>query len=161
MTTHRGADVETRGPRDAITQAARPASSSRARRSQATRALIALESAVAICGIAGGLFMATHPLTMMPLRYLEGTWFHTWRWPGVALLCFVGLAPALVVVATLLGRRAALVGHFAVGLGLVAWIVLEAVWVVVSPGLQIGFGLVGVVIVVLAAIELHARSTSP
>lgn len=121
------------------------------RRRRIVGVLVALESVVSVSGIAGGLFMATHPLTMMPLRYLEGTWFHTWRWPGIALLGFVGLAPALVVLATLVGHRYARLGHYAVGVGLVAWIVLEAAWVVVAPALQITFGLVGVAIVVLAA----------
>jgi hypothetical protein len=96
------------------------------------RALVALESLVSVCGLGGGAFMASRPMTMMPLRYLEGTFFHTWRWPGLALLFFVGILPALAVVATLQRRRIEMVGHFGVGVGLVAWILLEATWVVVS-----------------------------
>ena len=45
----------------------------------------------------------------MPLRYLEGTWFHTWRWPGLALLFFVGVCPALAAVAALRRRPEAIV----------------------------------------------------
>jgi hypothetical protein len=32
---------------------------------------------------------------------IEGTWLHTWRWPGVAFFLFVGICPALVAAATL------------------------------------------------------------
>lgn len=112
--------------------------------------LMGLELFVSLCGLGGGIYMATHPLTTMSLRYLEGTWFHTWRWPGLALIFFVGVCPALVVIATLLGRHAATIGHVCVGTGLVAWVALEAAWMVVSPGLQIAFGLVGGLIVALA-----------
>ena len=117
------------------------------------RTLIGLESFVSMCGLAGGLWMATHPLTMMPLKYLEGTWFHTWRWPGIALFAFVGVAPALAIVAALRRHPWAMAGHIGVGLGLVAWIVVEALWVVVSPALQVTFLLVGVAILALAAGE--------
>ena len=130
----------------------------RAPLSGVVRALIVIESVVSLSGLAGGAFMASHPKTMMPLRYLEGTWFHTWRWPGVALFVFVGLAPAIVVASAVGRHRYALVGHVGVGVGLVAWIILEAAWVVVSPGLQITFALAGVSIVVLAALE-RARVT--
>ena len=119
----------------------------------AERVLIALEGFMAVCGLAGGLYMASHPTTTMPLRYLDGTWFHTWRWPGVALAFFVGVCPAVVAGATWRRRPAATIGHVAVGLGLVAWILLEAAWVVVSPALQITVGLVGVVILVLGTRE--------
>lgn len=101
--------------------------------------------------------MVSHPTTAMSLTYLHGTWFDTWRWPGVALLFFVGVCPALAVVATLQGRRIEMVGHFGVGVGLVAWILLEATWVVVSPGLQLSFGMIGVVIVALALGERNRR----
>ncbi len=117
------------------------------------RILVAVESLVSISGLAGGIHMATHPMTAMPLEYLEGTWFHTWRWPGLALLFFVGICPASVVIATIQGRKVEVWGHLAVGIGLVAWILLEAAWVVVSPGLQILFGMIGVFIVVLAVAE--------
>jgi hypothetical protein len=101
--------------------------------------------------------MVSNPLTAMPLKYLKGTWFHTWRWPGVALLFFVGVSPALSVVATFLRHRFEIVAHVAVGAGLVAWILIEATWMVVSPGLQITIGVIGVMIIVLAISELNRR----
>jgi hypothetical protein len=122
------------------------------------RILVALEGLVSLCGLGGGAYMTTHPTTIMPLRYLDGTWFHTWRWPGVALFVAVGVGPALAVVATLIRHRLEMVGHVAVGVGLVAWIVIEVTWIVVSPALQIAFGGVGVLVVVLAAREYSLRS---
>jgi hypothetical protein len=116
--------------------------------------LVGLETFVSLCGVGGGIYMATHPLTTMSLRYLEGTWFHTWRWPGLALILFVGVAPAFVVVSTILRRREAAVGHLCVGIGLVAWVALEAAWIVLSPGLQIAFGAIGGLIVALALTDL-------
>ncbi len=121
------------------------------------RSLITLEGLVSIGGLAGGLYMATHPLTMMPLKYLDGTWFHTWRWPGVALFFFVGAGPMLAVVATVQRRPIATLGHFAVGLGLMTWIVIEATWMVVSLPLQLTFGLIGLAIAVLAISERRRR----
>jgi len=97
--------------------------------------------------------MATHPATAMPLRSLSGTWFHSWRWPGIALIFFVGVCPLLVAVATLRGRNIALIGHLCVGMGLIAWVALEAAWIVVSPGLQLVVGAIGAVILVLGARE--------
>ncbi len=113
------------------------------------RALVVLESFVSVCGFGGGTYLATHPRSAMPLKYLEGTWFDSWRWPGVALFFFVGVCPVLAVLATLQRRRVATTAHLLVGVGLVAWIVVEVLWMVVSPPLQITFASIGVVIVVL------------
>ena len=124
------------------------------------KVLIALELFVSLCGLGGGVYMATHPLTTMSLRYLQGTWFHTWRWPGLALILFVGVCPALVALATLMSRREASVGHLCVGIGLVAWVTLEAAWIVVSPGLQIAFGAIGMLIIALAIMD-SIRSGDP
>ena len=118
------------------------------------RALASLEGFVSACGLAGGAYMASHPMTVMPIEYLRGTWFDTWRWPGLFLFFFVGVCPALVVIATLLRLRVAALGHLCVGVGLVAWILLEATWVVVSPGLQLAVGAIGTAILVLGVREL-------
>jgi hypothetical protein len=55
----------------------------------------------------------------------------------------------------LLRLRIAIIGHVSVGVGLVAWILLEAAWVVVSPGLQGTFGVIGLVIFVLGLREVR------
>jgi hypothetical protein len=117
------------------------------------RTLVVLEGLVSVCGLGGGVFMATHPVTAMPLGYLEGTWFHTWRWPGLALFFFVGVCPAVVAAAAVMRLPGAALGHVCVGTGLVVWILVEATWVVVSPPLQVAVALVGVVILVLGVAE--------
>lgn len=119
------------------------------------RALIGLEGFLAVCGLGGGVYLMTHPLTAMPIRYLQGTWFGTWRWPGIALFAFCGVGPLLALGATLRRMPVAIVGHLCVGIGLVAWIVLEAAWIVVSPPLQVTMGLIGVAILVLVACDLR------
>jgi len=117
------------------------------------RALIGLELLIAVCGLGGGIYLSTHPTTALSLTYLHGTWFHSWQWPGLALMFFVGVCPLLVAVAALRGRRIASIGHLCVGVGLIAWVVLEAAWIVVSPGLQIVVGAIGALILVLGAPE--------
>ncbi len=120
----------------------------------AAKALVAHQAFLAACGLGGDLYLATNPLAAMPMHYLEGTWFHTWRWPGLALVFFVGVCPALAAGAALRRMPVALIGHFCVGIGLVPWIVLEATWVVVSPPLQIVMGLVGITIFALGTYEV-------
>ena len=105
-------------------------------------------------GLSGGIFMTTHPLTVMSLKYLDGTWFHTWRWPGLALLFFVGLCPAMTIVASIRRWRIAPLGHLCVGIGLISWVTLEAAWIVTSAGLQIAFGVIGAAIAYLGFLEL-------
>jgi hypothetical protein len=118
------------------------------------RVLVGLESFISLCGLGGGIYLASRPLTAMPLTYLAGTGFDTWRWPGLALFLFVGVCPAMVAAATLWRMRVAKLGHLLVGIGLVAWILLEAAWVVVSPPMQVAIGLIGIAILVLAVREL-------
>jgi hypothetical protein len=123
------------------------------------RVLVGLESFISLCGLGGGIYLATRPLSAMPLTYLAGTGFDTWRWPGLALFLFVGVCPAMVVAATLRRMPVAKLGHVCVGIGLVAWILLEAAWVVVSPPMQVAIGLIGIAIFVLAVHEI-ARGAS-
>lgn len=121
------------------------------------RALVTLESFVSACGVGGGTYMTSHPQSAMPMKYLEGTWFDSWRWPGIALFFFVGVCPILAVLATLQRRRVATTAHLLVGVGLVTWIIVEVLWMVVSPPLQITVASIGVAIVALAVTQ--ARRT--
>ena len=125
---------------------------STSRLSPELRVLVGLEAFVSLCGLGGGLYLITHATMALPVRYLVGTWFTTWRWPGVALLVLVGVCPAVVAVATLLRHPLAWPGHVCVGVGLVAWVTLEAAWMVVNLALQIAFGAIGVVIAVLGVV---------
>ncbi len=118
------------------------------------RAPVGLEGLLALSGLGGGFYLATSPSDAMPMRYLEGTWFHTWRWPGLALFFFVGVCPALAAGAALFRMPSARLGHFCVGIGLVAWILLEAAWIVVSLPLQLFMGLIGLSIVALALYDV-------
>ncbi len=129
----------------------------KSRLSPGLRTLVALEAFVSLCGLGGGSYLITHATTALPVRYLGGTWFSTWRWPGVALLVLVGVAPGVVAVATLLRHPLARLGHVCVGVGLVAWVTLEAAWVVVSPPLQITFGAIGLLITILGIVEWRAE----
>ena len=119
----------------------------RARRwDQADRLALSLETLCAVAGIGGGVDLVARPADAMPLRYLSGTVFTSWRWPGVALLVLVGLGAALAALAELRRWPVAPWGHVAYGIGLVAWVCLEAAWVVVFLPLQVPFGIVGAVI---------------
>ena len=140
-----------------------PHTTERRRRVQ-WKVLLALESFVSLSGFGGGIYMTTHPLTVMSVRYLHGTWFHTWRWPGVALVFFIGICPALVILSSVRHLKIAPIGHLCVGIGLIAWVALEAGWIVTSPGLQIAFGVIGAVIAYLGFLSQldsrHVRGTS-
>ncbi len=155
----------TTGPDDRLTRSAAPPRKGAAPSTRPLRgpekALVALETFLSVCGLGGGLYLATHPSTAMPLRYLDGTWFHTWRWPGLALFFFVGICPALAAGAALRRMPIASLGHLAVGVGLMAWILLEAAWVVVAPGLQIVFGLLGLAVLALGVYDLVRRDPRP
>lgn len=124
-----------------------------ARRRRLERALVALEALVSVSGLGGGAYLMARPTTAMPMRLLAGTGFASWRLPGVALFVLVGVAPGIVAVAATRGLRAARVGHLLVGAGLVAWIVVEMLWVVVTWPLQIAYASMGVAIVVLALLD--------
>lgn len=119
------------------------------------RILIGLESFTALCGLAGGAYLMLFRLSAMPMSDLDGTWFHSWFWPGVALAFFVGLCPLVVAIATWHRLKIARIGHIVVGLGLVLWILLEVAWIAVSPPLQILVAAVGIGILALGIRELR------
>ena len=117
----------------------------------------------ALGAIGGGAGLVQDPVENigMPLSMLEGSPFSDFLVPGLILLIVVGLPP-LVAVYGLAGRRRwgrwfAIVA----GAGLVIWIITEVVLLGYLPGtglgLQIGMGLLGVLILVMALVRPTRR----
>jgi hypothetical protein len=119
-------------------------------------ALLTLTLLQAAGAIGGGVGLVRDPVKNigMSVSLLEGTPFKDYLIPGLILLIVVGLFSLLVFVGLLLRRKAAWWLSLASGGGLVIWIVSEVALLGYLPGagiaLQIIFGLVGAMILVLA-----------
>ena len=117
----------------------------------------------ALGAIGGGAGLVQDPVENigMPLSMLEGSPFSDFLVPGLILLIVVGLPP-LAAVYGLAGRRRwgwwlAIVA----GVGLLIWIITEVALLGYLPGtgigLQIGMGLLGVLILVMALVRPTRR----
>jgi hypothetical protein len=119
-------------------------------------ALLVLTAVQALGAIGGGIGLVADPTNNigMPVSQLEGTPFNDYLIPGLILLIVVGLFSLLVFVGLLLRWKAAWWLSLASGGGLVIWIITEIALLGFLPssgtGLQITFGVVGVLILVLA-----------
>mgnify|MGYP000910627319 FL=1 len=121
----------------------------------------------ALGAIGGGAGLVQDPVENigMPLSMLDGSPFSDFLVPGLILLIVVGLPP-LVAVYGLAGRRRwgwwlAIVA----GVGLLIWIITEVALLGYLPGtgigLQIGMGLLGVLILVMALVRPTRRYLTP
>lgn len=126
-------------------------------------ALIALTAIQALGGIGGGVGLVRDPVNNigLPIEWLEGSPFKDYLIPGLTLLVVLGLFPLLVLYGIVRRRRWSWWLSVAVGAGLVIWIITEVAVVGYQPGvalnMQIGFGLVGVAILVLALVRPTRR----
>jgi hypothetical protein len=110
-------------------------------------------------GLAGGLSLVIKPdgsIMKMPLSYLDGSPFSDFLLPGLILFLVLGVLP-LVAAAGLWMRRAwGWYAAFAVGCGLMIWILVE-ITIIPFSWLQPVFGVVGVLIFAIAALKSVRR----
>jgi hypothetical protein len=122
-------------------------------------ALMVLLAIQALGATAGGMGLVQDPVNNigMPLSMLEGSPFSDYLVPGLILLILVGLLPLLVLYGLARRHRWGWWLAVAAGAGLVIWIVTEVVMLGYLPGagigMQIGFGVLGVIILVLALVR--------
>jgi hypothetical protein len=135
----------------------------KSRRPGTVLALIVLTFIQAAGAIAGGIGLVRDPIENigMPLSMLEGSPFKDYLIPGLILLIVVGLFSLLVFAGLLRKWKPAWWLSLASGGGLIIWIITEGVMLGYLPGtgigMQIGMGVLGVAIVVLALLRPTRR----
>jgi hypothetical protein len=131
----------------------------RPRRPAAAWILLALLLIQGIGGFAGGLSLAVRPdgsLMGMPVSYLDGSPFGDYLVPGLILLLVLGVLPLAAAVGLWLRRPWAWYASFVVGCGLMIWILVE-ITIIPYDVLQIVFGVVGALIVLVALMRSVRR----
>ena len=134
-------------------------SAARSSRPAAVWALMALLLLQGISGIAGGVALVAAPdgrIMQMPVSYLDGSPFSDYLIPGLILLLVLGVFPLVVLAELWLRPRPAWYGTFAVGCGLIIWILVEVLIIPLSV-LQAFFGVVGVLIAVVTLLPAERR----
>jgi hypothetical protein len=110
-------------------------------------------------GLAGGLSLTIGPdgsIMKMPLSYLDGSPFPDFLIPGLILFLVLGVLPLVAVAGLWLHRRWGWYVAFAVGCGLMIWILVE-VTIIPFSWLQPAYGVVGVLIFAVAALKSVRR----
>jgi hypothetical protein len=134
------------------------------RRPRSVRALIALLALQALGAIGGGVGLVQDPVNNigMPVSLLEGTPFSDYLWPGVILLVVVGIFPLGVLHGVLRRRLWGWWLALAAGGGLMIWIIVEGILLGylsgAGIGLQIVYGLIGLLVVIAALLQPPRRS---
>jgi hypothetical protein len=126
-------------------------------------ALMVFLAIQALGAIGGGIGLVQDPVDNigMPLSMLEGSPFSDYLVPGLILLIVVGLLPVVVLYGLARRRRWGWWLAVAAGAGLVIWIITEVALLGYLPGtgigMQVGMGLLGVIILALALVSPTRR----
>ena len=127
----------------------------RPRRPAALWGLIVVLIFQALGGLAGGIALVAAPddsVVKMPVSSLEGSPFSDYLVPGLILLLVLGVVPLVAAIVLLLRRRVGWFPAFAVGCGLIIWLVVE-ITIVPFSWLQPAYGVVAAALVILALVK--------
>lgn len=107
-----------------------------------------------ISGVSGGGTLMLDPsgsTIQLPLKLLSGTPFHTYLIPGFILLTVLGIFPLIVLYGLWNLQGWSITGALLVGVFLIIWILVEITMVgyISQPPLQLIYGIIGVVILLL------------
>lgn len=121
-------------------------------------ALIALELFLALGALFGGGGMLLSPdgsAMGLPPDMLDGSGFDSFLVPGMLLLLANGVLPVAVAIAELRRESWARYGHVAVGAVLTGWIAIQGVLIGFGHWLQIGYLVMGLIILALGLVALR------
>lgn len=120
------------------------------------KALIFCTAFQAISGLSGGAALLLDPsgqLLNLPEYWLDGTPFTDYFVPGLILFSILGVFPIIVLTSLLREKDYSAKLSFLLGLTLIIWIITEIIIIGYKPDppLQLIYGLLGLVIFVLAS----------
>lgn len=109
----------------------------------------------AISGLLGGYALLSDPTgeyVGLPAFWLQRTPFQNYLIPGIILLTILGIFPILVFAGLIIRSRWALISARLLGYALIIWIATEIYFIgyQTEPPLQLIYGLLGVIILLLA-----------
>jgi len=109
--------------------------------------LVVLEVILVIGAGAGGIALMARPESGlgMGVASLSKSPFDNFLIPGIILFVANSLLPLAVVVVTFLKVRWSYLGHVAVGMSLLIWIVVEVIWIAYN-WLQPAFGVMALLV---------------
>ncbi len=122
------------------------------RRPAAAWILLILLLVQGLGGVGGGLSLVLKPdgsVMGMPVSHLDGSPFSDYLIPGIILLLVLGVLPLVAAAGLWVRRSWAWYVSFAVGCGLMIWILVEITIIPYDP-LQIVFGVIGALIVLVS-----------
>lgn len=107
-----------------------------------------------LSGIAGGIGLMLDPTgasMQIPLRWLDGSPFHTYLIPGTVLFTVLGLFPLACFVGLLKRWRTAWYAALLIAAALIIWLIVEMLVIGYQPQppLQAVYGLVGLLMLFL------------
>jgi hypothetical protein len=127
-------------------------------------ASLVLLGALAGAGVFGGIALLAAPdgsALGLDLLLLPDWYPSDYRWAGILLLLGFGAAPILVGSALLLRPRWGGIGLVALGLALVLWVGIQIAMIgLILPPMQLGFGAIGIVLIVLGSLRLNRRAVA-
>ena len=111
--------------------------------------LVVLQLLVGVSAVTGGLLMLAGNMELEQ-AWLQKTPFSNWTIPGIALLLLPGVGELVAAAAVLARWRYARLLAIFSGLGLVAWILVQLLWMqVFHPVMHPLVGSIGIAIAVL------------
>jgi len=129
-------------------------------------ALIGLLVLQGVSGVAGGVGLLMDPTGEalgIPLEWLAGSPFGSYRVPGAVLLTVLGIGPLIVALAAWQRRSWAWTGALLVGLGLLVWLGVQVAVVGyrTDPPLQAAYAGLGVTILAVLLLPDTRRHLRP
>lgn len=125
------------------------------------RTLVTAEFLLAASALGGGAYLMARAGSALPARWLAGSPFSSWLWPGAALIAVNGVVPVLVALNAFRGRPAGHMGHPLVGLTLIGWVTAELTLIgdlsPAQPALLVG----GLLLLALGLAHLHRWRDDP
>lgn len=132
------------------------------RRPAGAYALLAALGFQGLSAVGGGLWLVADPsgeAIGLPISSLQGSPFDDYLVPGLVLLVLLGVAPLVVAYGVWAGHSWSRAASLFVGVALVAWIGVQVAVIGYGsdPPLQLLYGAVGVLIVVLSRLPSVRR----